>query len=73
MVIKKLKPGMTVYDVRQSLGKQAYTNGKWMTWTVQIIEVDAENEKVLASWSGNEPRWYFKNRWSKWRLKKPSN
>lgn len=44
-----------------------------MTWTVQIIEVDTENEKVFASWNSNEPRWYFKNTWSKWRLKKPSN
>jgi hypothetical protein len=71
MVIKKLSPGMTVYDVRRSRGNQFY-NGKWQTWSVRIIEVDAENEKVLASWNSNKPEWYHKKTWSKWRLKKPN-
>lgn len=70
MVIKKLSPGMVVYDVRRSTGKQVF-NGKWQTWEVRIIEVNSENEQVFASWNSNAPRWYRKASWSKWRSKRP--
>lgn len=71
MVLKKLKPGMTVYDVRKTTGLAAF-NGEWSTWSVHIIEVDAENSRVYASWNGNKPEWYHERTWSRWRLKKPS-
>lgn len=70
MVINKLKPEMVVYDVKRATGRNIW-NGKWRTWTVKIIEIDAENEKVYASWNSNKPEWYMKHIWSKWRIKRP--
>lgn len=72
MILKKLKPEMVVYDVRKSTGLSVF-NSRWSTWSVRIIEIDEENEKVFASWNGNPPEWYHKYTWSKWRLKKPEN
>lgn len=69
MVIKKLKPGMTVYRVEPAKGLSRL-NYKWSTWQVNIIEVDIENEKVLAT-SNGIAQWYPKHIWSKWRLKRP--
>lgn len=70
MVLKKLSQGMIVYDVRKSTGLHIF-NGKWSTYPISIIEIDVENEKVLASWNYNKPQWFLKREWSKWRLKKP--
>jgi hypothetical protein len=70
MVISKLKPGMKVYEVKRATGFNVF-NSKWQTWTIIIEEVDAENEKVKASWNSNRSEWFYKNQWSKWRLKIP--
>lgn len=70
MVIGKLKPGMTVYDVRPATGLRRLSD-KWIYWFVKIIEVDYENKKVFASWNNNEPKWYYKHAWKKWRLRLP--
>lgn len=70
MVLKKLKVGMTVYNVRESKGLQRF-NGRWLTYPVYIKEIDEENERVLASWNGNKDEWYSKYIWSKWRAKRP--
>ena len=70
MVLKKLKPGMIVYDVRKTTRLQSF-NSKWSTYTVKIIEIDEENNRVLASWNGNKQEWYYKHSWSKWKLKIP--
>lgn len=70
MVIKKLKPGMIVYDIRPTRGLDKF-NGKWSTYTVKVIEIDEENNRVLASWNGNKAEWYHQNTWSKWRLSRP--
>ena len=69
MVLKKLKPGMTVYRVKKATGLAIY-NGKWQTWSMHIKEINEEKEEVLANGYGGE-RWYSKHEWSKWRLKRP--
>lgn len=69
MVLKKLKPGMTVYRVKKATGLSRF-NGKWQTWSMYIKEVDEENESVLASGCGKE-MWHYKSEWSKWRLNRP--
>lgn len=71
MIIKKLKAGMTVYRVEKTTGLQRF-NGKWNTWTIKIIEVDVENEKVLATSCG-KTEWFGKHIWNKWRLKQPED
>lgn len=70
MVIKKLKPEMTVYDCRLTKGLQRF-NSKWSTYNVYVKEVDIENNKVLASWNGNPAEWYSERTWKKWRIKRP--
>lgn len=70
MVIKKLKAGMTVYDVKKARGITRF-NGKWQTWPVYIYTVNTEDNRVFASWNGNSPRWYSEIIWKKWRLKIP--
>ncbi len=72
MVLKKLKVGMLVYDVREAKGLHRF-NVRWQSWSVVINQIDEENERVFASWSGNSPEWYEKRIWSKWRLKRPVN
>lgn len=71
MVISKLKPGMTVYDVRKTTGLNRF-NSKWEVYPVHIVEVDVEKNLVLASWNNNTPRWNNEKTWSKWRLKRPT-
>lgn len=71
MVLKKLKPGMTVYRVKKSTGLSKF-NGKWETWEMNIKEIDEENERILAYGYAGE-QWWHKNEWSKWRLKQPEN
>ena len=70
MVLKKLKQGMTVYDVKPTTGLQIF-NGKWNVYPVLIKEIDKENNKVFASWNYNKPEWYYEAIWNKWRLKQP--
>lgn len=41
MVLKKLKPEMTVYDVRPSTGLSVF-NGRWSIWSIVIKEIDIE-------------------------------
>ncbi len=71
MVLKKLKAGMTVYRVEKTTGLHRF-NGKWNTWTIYIVEVDAENERVLAT-SNGRTEWVSKHIWSRWRLKRPTD
>lgn len=70
MVLKKLKPGMTVYDVRKMSGLETF-HGKWKSYTVSIIEINEENNMVLASWNSNKAKWYIERTWSKWRMNLP--
>lgn len=71
MILKKLKPGMTVYKIKRATGLSSF-NGKWQTWNMYIKEINEEKEEVLASGYGGE-YWYPKQEWSKWRLKKPND
>jgi len=70
MVINKLKPGMTVYDIRKSTGLHRF-NGKHQSWTIKIIEINFENNQVYASWNCNPAKWYREKEWKKWRLSIP--
>ncbi len=70
MKIEKLAQGLTVYDVgRQKMGNTNMTTV--CVWRVRIHSIDSEKEQVTASWNGNKPQVFFKNTWSKWRLKEP--
>lgn len=71
MILRKLKPGMTVYRVKKSVGLSKF-NGMCEIWEMSIKEIDEENERVLAYGYGGE-QWWYKNEWSKWRLKRPEN
>lgn len=69
-VLSKLKPGMIVYSVqRQRMGNTTMSRG--CLFNVEIISVDHEDESVVASWNSNKPQRFFKNSWSKWKIKKP--
>lgn len=70
MTLKKLKPGMTVYEVNRATGLSKVLGQKWTASTIHIKEIDEENERVLAYGYG-QVRWWHKNEWSKWRLKGP--
>lgn len=69
MVLWKLKPGMTVYEVKRTTGLSSF-NGKWRTWTVKIIVVDEGKRMVFAACQGSR-RWFPESIWSKWRLEPP--
>jgi hypothetical protein len=73
MAIKfeKIKPGMTLYDVRKSTGFNSYRN-KWDTWEVDVIEVYEDERQVLASWNGNKPEVMVEGRITKYRAKRPN-
>ena len=70
MTLKKLKPGMTVYEVKRATGLYKF-NSKWEWWYIDIKEIDEENERVLATRSGTVESWYYKPQWSKWRMNRP--
>lgn len=70
MTIKfeKIKPGMTLYDVKRNTG---FGSNKWSTWPVHVKEVDAENRRVFASWNHNKYEWMPENWVTKFRAKRP--
>lgn len=70
MDIKKLQPGMTVYDVgRIKMGNT--TMSTVSVWSVRIVSVDLGGERVVASWNGNAPKEFSANSVKRWRAKKP--
>ena len=69
MTLKKLAPGMKVYDVRPASNR--WGGSKYDTWPVIIKEINHEEETVLASWNHNRPTICHKREWSKWRLNQP--
>lgn len=70
MTIKKLAPGMTVYDVHSTkMGNTTISSVG--VWFVKIVSVDVENRTVVASWNSNAPRKYYPKSWSKWKAKQP--
>lgn len=53
MAIKfeKIKPGMTLWDVRKNTG---YGRNKWNNFPVYIQSVNSEDRTVEASWNRNK-------------------
>ena len=70
MKIEKLQPGMVVYDI-QRRGMGNTTMKTTSVFSVYIREVCASGRRVLASWNGNPPSWFYGRAVSKWREKKP--
>ena len=70
MAIKfeKIIPGMDLWDVRKNTG---FTNNKWNTWPVHVLEVDTKARSVLASWNGNKPQTMYERQVTKYRAKRP--
>ena len=66
MAIKfeKIKAGMTLYDIRKATGLQRF-NSKWSTWSVKVLEVDAEKRMIFASWNCNAATWIPEGRATK--------
>lgn len=70
MKFDKLQPGMVLYDVHsQKMGNTSIrTLG---TWSVRVIEVDAERRRALASWNGNRAEWHGEAWFSKLKAERP--
>ena len=70
MRFDRLKPGMTVYDVRRT--RMGNTNQSSIgVWAVKILEVDHEALTVRASWNSTAARIFTKRIVSAWREVKP--
>lgn len=70
MAIKfeKIESGMTLWDVRQNTGRGRW---KWNIWPVNVLSVDKERRRVLASWNTNKARWISERSVTKYRAKCP--
>jgi hypothetical protein len=71
MDIKRLQPGMTVFDVGRT--KMGNTTMKTVSvWNVLIVAVDPDGHWVEARWNVvNPPRRYSARDVRRWRLSKP--
>lgn len=70
MIFKKLSIGKRVWSV------ETYKMGNTTLRSVGVYEVvvtgiDPVHFRIEARWNGNEPRWYGRKTWQKWREKKP--
>ncbi len=70
MKITDLAAGLTVYDVHSEYMGNTILRSLGV-WPIYIVQVDRDNNKVLAKWNGNEARWYFEGQFKKWKVKKP--
>lgn len=69
---EKIKPGMTLYDVRKATGfHAARLSKKWQWWPVKVFEVDSEKRQVLASWNTNPAKWISEKNVTKFRAQLP--
>lgn len=68
---EKIKPGMTLYDVRRATGLVRTMGGKWSTYPVYVRSVNAKNRTVVASWNGNRDTLMFENQVTRYRAKQP--
>lgn len=70
MKIESLQPGQIVYSIeRGRLGNTTLRTVR--IYSVRVIEVDAAEGRVVASWNSNRPQTYYRAAWSKWRKDKP--
>lgn len=67
---EKIEEGMTLYDVHSTRMGNTTIREQGL-WRVRVIAVDTEKRKVLASWNGNKPRWYFEGQITKFRKNPP--
>lgn len=70
MKFEKITPGMVLYDVH-SYRMGNTTTRSLGTWTVKVLEVDAETRSARVSWNGNTPQWYSERQFASLKDKKP--
>lgn len=63
MKLEKLAPGMVVHQY----GRANDVRRTKSSWPVEIVEVDLQKRRVLASWNHNPVRWFFEKDATKWR------
>lgn len=69
--IKKIQPGQTLYDVKRNTGLAAFRS-KWSVWPVLVVEVNLEEEWIIARWNTvNPPRKMYMRTISKLRVNRP--
>lgn len=70
MKFEKITAGMTLYDVHSH--RMGNTKMKTIgVWSVNVIEVDAENRKARCSWNGNQATWLYESSLAKLKGVKP--
>ena len=70
MKIEQLSPGMVVYDCHShKMGNT--TISSLGVWEIEIISVDLEHGKVVASWNYNQPETYYSHAIGSWKKNKP--
>lgn len=72
MKFEKIKPGMTLYDVKKSSGLNKFY-AKYDYYPVIIKEIYPETRRALVSWNGNTPRIFGEFQLGKLRGKPPKN
>lgn len=71
VALSALKAGDVVYDAHKVRAGNTMMR-RMGVWRVRIVEVDADGGRVLASWNGNPPRWYYARRGKfSWRRTNP--
>ena len=69
--INKIKPGQTLYDVKRNTGLAAFRS-KWSVWPVLVVEVNIEEEWIIARWNAvNQPRRMYMSAIKKLRVNQP--
>ncbi len=53
--IRSVKVGDVLYDVRM---QKTGCGSRKSCWTVHVLELDVEANRVLTSWNGNAPQWW---------------
>ena len=68
--ITNIKPDQILYCIqRQKMGNTSVSIGS--LYKLKVIEVDLDKNRVLASWNGNPPRYFYKHHIKQWKVNKP--
>lgn len=55
-----VKAGDVLWDVhRHKMGNTSMT--EMGSWSVKVLEVDADGQRIFASWNTNRPRWWSRS------------
>ncbi len=73
IMFEKIKPGMTLWDVRPTTGWERARGVKWSIWQVHVKDVNQSLRTVYASWNDNGYEWMREERICKYRAKRPYN